>query len=161
MYLFHVTELNYIEKILEENQLKSNNLTGNINQGENIYNTNKYIFLGTTKNLFDNNILGDVVIYLKSKLLYNRTYYIDDKHASSVIHGKKINRYNKNYNNILEKLYDKSMKVNNGIAFQVFQQIALLNKIEIKNNLIAIELKKNNEKLKKILKEKLPNIIIK
>ena len=159
MYLFHVTSYDYIKKILQDNELKSSKLTGNLYLGDGIYTSSKYVFLGTTKKLFDNNVLGHVIIYLKSDLLYNRMYFIENQHSSSVIYGKKINRYNKDYNNILEKLYNKSIEIYSKV-FQAFQQVALLNKIPLENNIAGIYIR-NNDKLKKYLTKKYPNIIIK
>lgn len=152
MYLFHVTEFKYLKSILKDNELKASKFTNNISQGYGIYEPNEmsYVFLGTTDKLYDNQIMGNVVIYLKSDLLYNRSYYIDKCHNISIINSKKIVRYNKNYNKILNNLYKHSNKKNKDL-FYIYQQIAIKDKINLKDNIIGIQFQHPNDKLKEYI----------
>ncbi len=153
MYLFHVTEFQYLKSILKDFEIKSSKMTGNLGQGVYKAKQMNYVFFSTTNKLYDNRIHGNVVIYLKPDFLYNRSYYIEDKHASSVTNGEKIERYNKNYNKILNNLYNKSIELNKE-AFFVFQQIVLINKVKLKNNIIGIQFFAPNDKLKEYIIKK-------
>jgi len=75
--------------------------------------------------------------------------------------NKKIKNY-KNYNNVLRKLYKQSISLlENGKAFQVFQQIAIRNKINL-DELVAIEFHdKPSKTILNYLNKYLPDVIIK
>ena len=75
MYIIHNTDMKYLFNILKEEKIKSNKMTGNINEGYGIYDTNKFVYFSTTNTLFDTKTYGQVIIYLPSELLFNRTFY--------------------------------------------------------------------------------------
>ena len=57
---------------------------------------------------------------------------------------RKYNKYYTKYNTVLKKLYNQSVSILNGSSFQVFQQVAIRNKINL-NELVAIEFKYKSE----------------
>jgi len=151
MYLIHITETKYLESILKDGELKSNKLTNNISSGDSIYyNLNKFIYFSTTDKLFDKKVYGDIILYFTSDLLYNRKFYVSTMWSdapnyldeSKGEYKRKYPRYYKEYDQVLSKLYKKSInKLPNGKSFQVFQQVAIENKVNIKDKLIGIKFK--------------------
>jgi hypothetical protein len=49
MYLFHNTNIESLKLILQDGEIKSSKLTGNLNEGVSIYETNNYVYFSTTK----------------------------------------------------------------------------------------------------------------
>ncbi len=127
-----------------------------------------YIFQ-QLKNLFDKKILNNgPILYLTTDFLYNRKYYIASLHSQYpnrlAENKKKIDQYNNKYNKILLNLYNISIsKLKNGNAFQAFNQVALLNKVNITKILVGIEFKGiiPNEKILKYITKNYPDIKIK
>ena len=78
MYLIHETTLNNLYLILKDCELKSNYLTGEINQGECVYekNKNKFIYFGIEKKLFLDTTYTRIKLYFNIDLLSNRNFYI-------------------------------------------------------------------------------------
>jgi hypothetical protein len=150
MYLVHETTSQSLKKILNENCIKSLNLLEPkyINQGDGVYKNNKFVYFTTTDKLFDKKYIGHILIYINSDILYNRAFFVSTHHSkypdklyektiNNIKHYKrKYNRYTKNYNEILKKLYKYS--TNFGKAYNVFQQVAIKNKINIANYIIGI-----------------------
>lgn len=178
MYLIHNTTLEYLKLILKDGELKSSKITGNINDGDGIYESNKYVYFQTTNKLFDRNVIGQIILYIKSDFLYNRSFLI-----STVQSGKpdnlgewdndndykrKINRYSNDYNKILLDLYNHSisrkcvLQKSKCIFFQ-FHQIAILNRVNINKLLIGINFIniKPSESIIKYIKKYYPDIQIK
>jgi len=147
MYLIHITPVEYLKKILLDNSLKSNKLTGNINLGLGVYNgqPNSFVYFSTTDKLFDPNILvgsSECIIYLNADILFNKSFYVSHYYSANPITKKKYSRYTKNYNSILKKLYNYSInQLENSKVFYIFQQIAIKNKISINKYLAGIEIK--------------------
>jgi hypothetical protein len=175
MYLAHITELKYIKNILEDGELKSNKLTNNIESGEGIYNThNNFVYFITTEKLFDKKILGSVILYLNSDLIYNRTFYVSTTWSNTPDHisewysnkrfqyKRKYSRYYDKYNQILSKLYNYSINVlPNSNSFQVFQQVAIKNKVNITDKLIGIQFQsKPSNKLIQYIHTNYPDVKI-
>ena len=95
-------------------------------------------------------------MYFNSNLLYNKSFYVSTVHSAepnalgewwTKNDGKRIKmykrKYNKNYskyNLVLKKLYKHSIHMYEKV-FQAFQQVAVRNKVSLKD-LIAIEFKK-------------------
>ena len=180
MYLIHNTTLKYAKSILKDEVLKSNKMTGNINEGEGVYDTNAYVYFSTTSILFDKNTMGGIIIYLSSELLFNRTFYVltlhsnfpnylmEHKNGKYIQYKRKYPRYYENYNKILKDLYTLSIAtIPNGVAFQAFNQVAIKNKINIKKYIKGIQFNilKSRQKeyipIIKYVKSKYPNIKIK
>lgn len=146
MYLIHGTTYDYIKEILKTNVLLSSKITGNLNEGSGIYTSNPFVFMGTTPNMPDNKLFGEVFIYLDPSILYNRVFFINNEHVSDPEKsGKKYKRYNKNINKILNDTYKKSLKLPDRKAFQIFQQIAIKNKINIAKYILAIYYPRENK----------------
>jgi hypothetical protein len=170
MFLIHNTRLEYLKLILKEGELKSSKLTGNINEGDGIYDSNKYVYFHTTDKIFDKGVIGQITLYFTSDFLYNRSYLISTYISSSPNNGykRKINRYSKNYNKILLDLYNHSLlpkvfldKSKKHIFFQ-FHQIAILNKVNITKSLIGIHFFiRPSEGIIKYIKKYYPNVEIK
>ena len=180
MYLFHSTNIKSLKNILKDGYLKSASLLLKegypLNYGEgygNIYNKNKFIYFSCTDKLFDKTH-GSVIIYFNSDLLYKIPFYVSTvqtpspDNLSEWIDGanrkgykRKYNRYYKKYNNVLKKLYRNSKKVlSKGVAFQVFQQIAISNKINLAE-LTAIKFNiKPSVRLLNYINKNYPNVII-
>jgi len=180
MFLVHETTSQSLKNILNENCIKSLNLLEPkyINQGDGVYKNNKFVYFTTTDKLFDKKYIGHILIYINSDILYNRAFYVSTCHSNcpdklyeetinNIKHYKrKYNRYTKNYNEILQKLYKHSTNILNGKAYNAFQQVAIKNKINIANYIIGIyisEYKKNTEidKLIYYIEKNYPNILIK
>ena len=143
MQLIHHTDTEFIFKILKSKELKSNKLTGNINQGDGIYDSNSFIYFATTPLFLDVRTSVPVTLYFDSDILYNRNFYIANMHTSTPDETYRANkhgyykthygRYTKNINSILQKLYNNSMNHKDKKKyFYIFQQIAIKNKVSLK-----------------------------
>jgi hypothetical protein len=146
------------------------------NEGNGIYDTNNFVFFSCIDKLFSRKIHSRVTLFFNSQLLFNKSFYVSTVHSSSPhdlgewvtsdhkMYKRKYNRYYKNYNKVLQKLFDQSISyIKNGDAFQIFQQIAVLNKVNLKK-LVAIEfniISKPNSTLINYLNKNYPKIIIK
>jgi hypothetical protein len=174
MYLIHNTDINYLLNILNDGWLKSNKITKNINDGAGIYKDGKlndFVYFSTTPNLFDKYTSCSVVLYLSSDILYAKSFYVSFYQTPLVnnIHtnNQKYKKNTKNYNYILQKLYEHSTKtLKKGMesyAFIALQQVAIKNKINIKNYIVGIEFKneKPSNEILNIIKNKYPNTQIK
>ena len=113
---------------------------------------------------------NDIVLYFNSKILYNRKFYVSNYftpnpnklnehfNKKKIYYSRKYNRYYENYEKVLEELFNTSIK--NKSSFQLYQQIAIENKINLKN-LIEIEFKKvPSEKILNFINEFYPNVKI-
>jgi hypothetical protein len=83
MYLIHNTKFKYLINILEDSELKSNKLCNILNEGYGIYQTNNFIYFSTTNRVFDNNDSGQCIMYFKSNMINNKTFYLAHTHLSS------------------------------------------------------------------------------
>lgn len=167
MYLFHVTNYKYIFHILDDLELKSNKLTGNINQGEGIYKTNNYVYLGISDKKFHGKIIGNIIIILDISVIKNRNIYITDHHSSEPKYTTKIIKNDLERMNKLKYLYKNSVEKLNGRAFNVFQQVAVEKNLKLKNKIIGLMIdttvidEKKINKIKKYIKKINLNIDIK
>jgi hypothetical protein len=181
MFLSHNTNLRSLKNILKDGYLKSYSLLKSegykkINgEGSGLYTENKFVYFSCIKELFTYKIYSRITLYFTSDLLFNRTFYISNHHSSSPdilmehngkrkLYKRKYKRFYKNYNKILENLFNYSISVlKNGKAFQIFQQIAVLNKINL-DKLICIEFNFKDDANKNIvnyIKKYYPNVEIK
>ena len=182
MYLIHNTSLLALNSILKDRELKSlsllkkenkNFLRYAPNEGDGIYTKNNFVYFSCTDKLYDKNIIGEVTMYFNSKLLFKKSFYLSTMHSSdpeslhddSEMHYKrKYNRYYNEYNIVLKKLYNHSIsRLKNGKAFQIFQQIAVRNKVNL-NELVAIEFNNNilaTDSIIKYITKMFPNVEIK
>ena len=152
MYLIHNTTIANLMAILKDGELKSNKLTKNIQEGDGLYESNNFVYFSTTKELFDDHVTGYVTLYIDTQILYNRKFYISNIHTpypqylaewkikNEKYYKRSYDRYYKYINKVLCTLYNNSMsKLKNGKAFQIFQQIAIKNKCNIKKYLVGID----------------------
>lgn len=183
MYLIHNTTTDALKSILKDGYLKSFSLLEEppkSNEGEGIYNENKFVYFSCTDRLFDNRIISKITMYFDAKLLFNNSFYVANMHSASPENlaewyytndeGKKVkqykrkyNKYYTKYNSVLKKLYNHSISLLNGRAFQIFQQVAIKNKINL-NELVGIEFKhksKTDNIIINYITKYYPNIIIK
>ena len=179
-FLFHVTELDSLKSILEDDYLKSyslvkstkvdnkNNYLGN-SQGSGLYTKNKFVYFSCTDRLFDERILGGVILYFEPKLLSNRIFYTANQHITDPQNNKqqakKYPAHYKNIDKVLSSLYKNSLKLPDGKALQIFQLIAILHKVQFSKYIVAIEFRrlKDKKKIKTIetyIKKYLPNVKI-
>jgi len=185
MYLIHNTNIKSLKSILNDGYLKSYSLLEKINktpkngEGDGLYNKNNFVYFSCVNNLFDKNIIGSVTLFFNAKLLFNKSFYVSNMHSASPeelsewwvkddngkrikMYKRKYNRYYTKYNIVLKKLYNYSYSVlENGKAFQVFQQIAVKNKVKL-NELVAIQIKKDiaTDKIINYITKYYPNLII-
>ena len=181
MYLFHVATFNALKSILKDGYLKSYSLLKKSNKtpkdslGSSLYIENNFVFFSCCDKLFDDKIIGNVILYFNSKLLYNRSFYVSTvwspypdylgewysggKNNKKKEYKRKYNRYYSKYDNVLKKLYDHSTP-----KFEYFQfnQVAVRNKVNLKE-LVAIEFSESfkNDKILNYISKNYPNIEIK
>lgn len=178
MYLVHETMLNNLYLILKEGELKSNYLSGRINNGYGVYSkANKFIYFSLERKLFIDTTFGIFKLYFNPELLYNRDFYLSTvqspypDHTSKWKNGNdneikiKHERYTSNISEILKKLY----YYNNHVFNQ--GQIAIKNKFNIEKYLVAIEFieygkvsekyLKSKTKIINLVKKNYPGVIIK
>jgi hypothetical protein len=184
MYLIHNTNISSLKSTLKYGYLKSYSLLKKENntqkngEGSGLYTKNNFVYFSCVDNLFDKKIHSSITMYFNSKLLFNKSFYVSThyspypnelgewwikNHKGNRIkmYKRKYNRYYTKYNRVLKKLYDYSFSVSNGYLFQVFQQIAVRNKVNL-NELVAIEFKKNvTDDIINYITKYYPNIIIK
>jgi hypothetical protein len=179
MYLIHNTDITSLKSILKDSCLKSlslqrkTNKNAQLGEGYGIYSENNFVYFSCTNKLFDNKVSAVITLYFNSKLLFNKSFYIANLHSSTprrlLTDSNKTNKkkYNKNYtkyNSVLTKLYNYSISVlKKGKAFQVFQQIAVRNKVNL-DELVAIQFYNKSfatESIIKYITKFYPNIIIK
>ena len=175
MYLFHVTEMKFLKSILKENKLKSSNLTGNINEGSGLYKSNdqKYVFFSVINKLESKyKIYGDVVLFFDNKILWNRSYYVSTVHSpypnylgtwnKGKDYKKKYKQYYKFTNKVLKKLFRNSIsKLPNSDGFQIFQQVAIKNKCDLKHlKKNKVFKKKPTNVIRELIKNKYPDVIL-
>lgn len=181
MYLIHNTHSSALKSILKDECLKSYSLLEKPpkdNEGGSLYTKNNYVYFSCTNTLFDKNIFSHITLYFNSKLLLKKAFYVSTVHSPYPNHldewyvienGKRIKmykrKYEKNYtryNTILKKLYNYSISVLNGKYFQIFQQVAVRNKVSL-NELVAIEFKDKSSATNNIINyitKHYPNVII-
>jgi hypothetical protein len=183
MYLLHNTNISSLKLILKDGFLKSYSLLKKSNKvpkdtlGTGLYKENDFLYFSCVDKLFDDNIIGHVILYFNSKLLYNRSFYVStvwspypnylgewnvkDKNGKIIKQYKrKYNRYYPKYNFVLQKLYQYSLTVSRN--FQFFQQVAIRNKVNLKE-LVAIEFTEGfeNDKIINYISKYYPSIEIK
>lgn len=176
MYLVHGTTINNLLSILKTGEIKSNELTGKINQGEGIYDSNKYVYFLLERELFKNTNYERIKLYFKLDLLYNRNFYLSTVHSGYPNYEdtwtaddgkqmkKKYPRFSKNIDKIIKNFYH----YNNFVFFT--GQVAIKNKANINNYLVGIEFlsqgedtqyMKKKDRIIKLLKKQYPNVSIK
>jgi len=156
MILSHETKLKYLKKILEQNELKSSILTGSINQGNASYksNQNNLVFFRAVKKITDIQYPEgiSVILFFDSNILYNKSYWVSTVNSvrpsnwnsktkitwknnweNDPQYSIKYKQYYKNTKRVLKKLYLHSVS-----AGCICNTVAVLNKINIKNHLIAV-----------------------
>ena len=185
MFLFHNTDISGLKSILKDGYIKSYSLLKKSNKpftsgyGDGLYTENKFVYFNCVNKLFDKKIYSEITLYFDSKLLFNKSFYVanlhtftpnklyewwsKDKKGNKIkMYKRKYNKYYKEYNSLLKKLYKKSISISNKY-FQVFQQIAIKNKVNL-DELVAIEFKKNRiipNNIKNYISKYYPNIIVK
>jgi hypothetical protein len=176
MYLIHNTDLESLKNILKDGYLKSLSLlkkegyNAMANEGDGIYTENNFVFFSCVDKLYKYKINSSIILYFNSKLLFNRTFYVANHHTPTPdkleegkqLYQRKYNRYYEKYNDVLQKLFNYSINLSPD-AFQVFQQIALSNKVNLKE-LIGIEFRDKNDATPDIIQyinKYYPNVEIK
>jgi len=178
MYLFHNTSISALKSILKDGYLKSYSLLDKPpknSEGSGLYTENKFVYFSVTDKLLDKKIHSMITMYFNSKLLFNKSFYVATLHSSTPnklcewkvdknkMYKRKYNKYYTRYNTILKKLYDYSISVLNGYSFQIFQQVAVRNKVNL-DELVAIEINDKSlvtNKLIDYITKNYPNVMIK
>ena len=170
MYLFHNTSSDSLKNILKQGYLKSYSLLKKedpdvkANEGAGIYTENNFVFFSCVDELFKYKIYSAITLYFNSKLLFNRTFYISTSHSpepdkleewkqeGKKMYKRKYSRYYKKYLDVIKKLFNYSIRVlPDASSFQIFQQIAISNKVNLKE-LICIEFQNKNDATPYIIK---------
>jgi len=156
MYLIHNTDITSLKSILKDSCLKSlslqkkTNKKAQTNLGGDMYTENNFVYFACTNKLFDNKVMVGITLYFNSKLLFNKSFYVANLWSTApqrlatwksegIKYKKKYNKNYTKYNSVLTKLYNYSIsQLKNGEAFQVFQQIAVRNKVNL-DELVAIQ----------------------
>lgn len=87
MYLVHETSLDNLYLILKEGKLKSNHLSGKINNGYGVYlEPNKFVYFSLERKLFIDSTFGACKLYFNTELLYNRDFYLSTVQSPSPDH---------------------------------------------------------------------------
>ena len=136
MYLFYRTNIYTLKSILKSGYIKSYSIlkkerfnTYKLDRlSDGIYDESNYIY-------FDFKIMGNIILYFNSKLLFNRKFFIANYYTNllnilekikikdgNILYSRKYKKYYKKYDTILNNLFTYSMNANNGVAFQAFQQ---------------------------------------
>lgn len=183
MYLIHNTNVSSLKSILKDGELKSYSLLKKINktpkdgEGGGLYTENNFVYFSCTDKLFDKKILSSITLYFNSKLLFNKSFYVSTTHSPepdylgewtvkkedgtiNKYYKRKYDRYYTKYNTVLKKLYDLSVSRLNGDAFQVFQQIAVRNKVKL-NELVAIQFNNMPDSIINYITKHYPDVKIK
>ncbi len=172
--------------------LKKEGYNAIANEGDGHYIENNFVFFSCVDELFKYKISSSITLYFNSKLLFNRTFYIANHHTpkpepepnnlkkqdnlkeldnlkkwkenGDPPYKQKYDRYYKKYNDVLKKIFNRSISIlPNAFSFQLFQQIALSNKVSIKE-LVGIEFKNKNDATPDIIQyinKYYPNVEIK
>ena len=164
--------MDFAKKIIKDGALKPAKDTGNIGQGEGIYEPSmqSFIFFNTTHNLFEKRIFDKVLFYFKSDFLINKSFYTAKMHSGNPAglnkDKKKYPKNTKQYERVLKNLYTQSIKrLPGGKYFFVSQQVAIKNKLSgtnFKKNIVGIQF--NNMQPSKTLlnyiKKEYPNVLV-
>lgn len=174
MLLSHETTTKYIIQILKQNELKSNALTGLLNQGEGIYSYIDKVFFRAVKKIEDICLPeGDVILYFDPKILFNKSFWVSTtnsvdtncktKHTKNIgwsndpQYQMKYKQYYQYTNNVLKKLYLHSRAAG---SHCIANSVTVINNIKIKNHLntvvISMPESKKKQQILKLLKEKYP-----
>ena len=149
MYLIHNTLTANLLDIITDGYLRSSSQTGNINEGEGIYEPHqqKFVFFSTTPYLFDEYVYYPVTLYFK--IQKNRTLYIANHHSADPAHlsesddkkhySRKISAHEPliRKQRILMGLYKESVRILPNSAFFALHQVAIKDKYDLRN-LVAI-----------------------
>jgi hypothetical protein len=141
MYLIHRTDNESINKILKDGYLKSNKMTGNINEGDGVYDrASPYIYFSVIKKLSELEFFEGLVIDIS--FLYHNNFWVStgnivnpNKKLFISDDGKRYcKKYRKNYSkykSVLEKLY------NDG-EIKYLNQVAIKGKLKLKDILLRV-----------------------
>lgn len=152
MLLIHSTPISNLKKILKDGLLKSSQLSKRVNQGEGIYDRSPLVYFSTVDSIDSEHLhrltkdLTEVLLCFDSQLLYNRVYYTSSRHngrpdldlkemkvsKDQTYHNREYPQYYPDTQHILKKLFTSSLKGLGGMFFQIFQQVAIRNKCNLK-----------------------------
>ena len=152
MLLIHSTFLPNLKKILKDGLLKSSQLSKRVNQGDGIYNESPLIYFSTVDSIDSEHLhrltkdTHEIFLCFDSQLLYNRVYYTSGRHSArpdlylkeiklskgQARHNREYPQYYPDTQHILKKLFTSSLKSLGGRFFQIFQQVAIRNKCNLK-----------------------------
>lgn len=160
MYLLHNTDESYIYKILSDGKLKSSSKTKNVRMYGNPSGS-KYIYL----RIEQKKDLGN--LYLDSKLLLENVFYLQIGWHGEIIEEKIDGRNMKEdeLKILLEEFkrkvvnnYKKQKKI--GIPIMMSNEILVKNNINLKKYLKKIKIVNKSDKIKNILKNNYPNVLL-
>ena len=156
MYLLHATNnFSSLKSILKDGCIKSYSKLIKEGkrpegQGSGIYKENPFVYFSCSDTLFDKKATNySATLYFNSKLLYHRQFYVSTMHScdpeilfeEETNYKRKYDKEYRNYNSVLKKLHKQSIaQTESGIGFQIFNQIAIHNKVNL-DELVGIEFK--------------------
>lgn len=131
MFIFHITTSEGLMGILKDGEIKSSALTGTLNEGSGIYKKSNWVYFSTTDKLFDRNANSSIILFLDSKALKNRNFYVYQGFVGDPKKTKLIKKNNPDIDKILYELYKNSIKPGYEPYFRVFQQIAVQKRLKL------------------------------
>ena len=109
-----------------------------------------------------------ITLFFNYKLLWNRTYYVNNiwtyspnklikPKNNTKMYPEKYKQYYKSTKKVLRKLFKHSVNIYNGKSFYIFQQVAILKQCDLKYlEKIKFNNCKPSDKIIKLLQKKYP-----
>lgn len=177
MILFHSTNNNSINKILNNNELVSSAISGNLCNGHGIYNSddNNFIYFSTVDDHNEKYMYQEsITLFFESDLLFNRSFFVSTvqsgipQYESKWNSGKsgkseykiKYAQYTSGITKILKKLFMRDIVQNNSEKIFFQNQVAIKNRCSLKKLFMIYFDSEPSVKTMKILKTQYPNVKI-
>jgi hypothetical protein len=171
MFLFHNTDMNGLLGILKDGKLLPASIVKHNNQNPYEF-FSPYVYFNAIPNNKNNfSQMYPIGIVFDSSILLNKIFYTNITHSAGDVSTSKKYKFNdiNNINIVLRTLYTRSYKIYKNISkknkltygvISTFQEIFSKIKPNIKDAKYIIINSKDYKKIKDIVKNKYPNIII-
>lgn len=167
MIIAHKTCNENLLNIIKDGKIMSSKKTNNVNYGDGIYTSTHYMFFNTMPE-YKIQVMTPPMIIFDYSVLLNKTFYISKSHTGALKNREKkkvLTSHKEKLYEILKKLYTYSAKFKSKKdpeLFTIHQEIFTKHELVLekaKYIYISKNFDKINE-LKKIIKDKFPNLII-
>lgn len=184
MFLCHFTTPSNLIEILKDNELKSNFITGNTEEGQSIYKSpNHFVYFTVSRELFNafdvyelfnknKTSYNNIILYFSPKLLEQKKFYLstvfspkpDDLGTWREPDGTKQQKQSKPRGiteAAIKKVLDKFYYYNNYVYYH--GQVAIKEKTNVKPYLVGIEFRNciPSKTVTRLLQEKYPEVEVK